>query len=180
MASDYGLNFGFRVSDESVRSSMGRVKTPKTGPNLLLGTAVEIDPTNAGFLRQAASGVKPRTGTSGLLVQEERWDSPVYDQAISFVDSFSLGVAYPNRLSVITNGPGVKVWFKNTAAQNRADGRNIAAVTMFISTGIAVGRGLGWNGTNWVDVADPTAATSFMEVTYYDASRAYLEAILQK
>lgn len=180
MASDYGLNFGFRVSDESVRSSMGRVKTPKTGPNLLLGTAVEIDPANPGYLRQAAASAKPRTGTCGLLVQEERWDAPVYDQAISFVDSFSLGVAYPNRLSVITNGPGTKIWLKNTGAQTRADGRVINAVTMFVSTGVAVGHGLAWNGSAWVNVADPTDATSFMEVSYYDASRNYLEAILQK
>jgi hypothetical protein len=177
MASDYGLNFGFRVSDESRRSSMGRVKTPKTGPNLLLGTAVEIDPANPGYLRQAAAGAKPRTGTCGLLVQEEIWDKPIYGP--EYLDSFSLGVAYPNRLSVITNGPGTKVWFRNTAAQTRADGRAISAVTIFLTASVAVGRGLAWDGTHWVDVADPTDPTAFGEVSFFDATRNYVEVILQ-
>lgn len=178
MASDYGLNFGFRVSDESRRSSMGRVKTPATGPNLLLGTAVEIDPANAGFLRQAGAGAHPRTGTCGLLVQEEIWDKPIYGP--EYLDSFSLGIAYPNRLSVITNGPGTKVWYRNTAAQTRADGRAISAVTIFVSTSVAVGRGFAWNGTQFVDVAAPDDATSFGEVSFYDATRNYVEVILQK
>lgn len=178
MASDYGLNFGFRRSDESMRVSEGRVKTPATGAALLLGTAVELDPSNAGYLRVAASGAKPRTGTCGLLVQEEVWDRTIYEA--QRVDSFLLGIAKKNRLSVITNGAGVKVWFKNTAAQNRADGRQIAAVTMFDATNVAVGRGLSWDGTKWVDIADPTSATSFMEVTYFDSAKGYLEAVLTK
>lgn len=176
MASDYGLNFGFRRSDESVRVSEGRVKTPATGAALLLGTAVELDPSNAGYLRVAASGAKPRTGTCGLLVQEEVWDRTIYEA--QRVDSFLLGIAKKNRLSVITNGAGTKVWFKNTDQQDRADGRSIAAVTMFDSTSVAVGHGLAWDGTKWVNVTDPTDATSFMEVTFYDASKKYLEAVL--
>ena len=175
MASDYGLNFGFRVSDETRRSSNGRVRTP-VGSALHLGTAVEIDPAAPTFLKVAASGAKPRTGTCGLLVQEEIWDRPLYGQQI--VDSFALGVALPNRLSVITNGAGTKVWLKNTAGQTRADGRVIAAVAMFTAASVAVGRGLSWNGTVFVDVADPTDATSFMEVSYYDASAGLVEAYL--
>jgi hypothetical protein len=176
VASDYGLNFGFRVSDETRRSSMGRVKTPKTGPLLLIGTAVEIDPVNAGFLRASAAGVKPRTGTSGLLVQEEAHLDGIYDPQIR--DSFSLGVAKPNRLSVITNGAGTKVWFRNTVSQSRADGRQIAAVSLFLTAGVAVGRGLAWNGTQWVDVADPKDPTAFGEVVFYDPTKSYVELIL--
>lgn len=175
MASDYGPNFGFRVSDETRRSSMGRVKTP-VGSALLCGTAVEIDPTSAGYLRAAASGAKPRTGTCGLLVQEEVWDRQVYGSQT--IDSYSLQLALPNRLSVITNGPGTKVWFKNSSASTRADGRVLPVVTMFNATNVAVGRGLAWNGTTWIDIADPTAATAFMEVSYFDSARAYVEAIL--
>lgn len=175
MASDYGLNFGFRVSDETRRSSNGRVRTP-VGSALALGTAVELDPANPSYVRVAAAGAKPRTGTCGLLVQEEIWDRPVYGQQV--LDSFSLGVALPNRLSVITNGPGTKVWFKNTAGQSRADGRVIPAHTMFLAAGVAVGHGLAWNGTTWVDVADPTDPTSFMEVSFYDASAGLVEAYL--
>jgi hypothetical protein len=176
MASNYGRNFGFRVSDETRRSSNGRFRTP-VGSALLLGTAVEINPSSAGYLQVGGSGgVKPRTGTCGLLVQEEAWDRSIYQSDL--VDSFQLGTALPNTQSVITNGPGTKVWFKNTGAVTRADGRVIPAVAMFTVTSVAVGRGLAWNGTVWVDVADPTAATSFMEVTYYDSNNAYVEAIL--
>jgi hypothetical protein len=176
MASDYGLNFGFRVSDESYRRSNGRVKTPATGAPLLLGTAVELDPANPGYLRVASGTAKPRTYTCGLLVQEEVWDRAVYEASI--VDSFILGVAKPNRLSVITNGAGSKVWFRNTPAQTRADGRVIPAVTLFDPTNVAVGRGLTWNGTQWVDIADPTSATAFMEVTWFEPAYGRLEAVL--
>ena len=175
MASDYGLNFGFRVSDETRRSSNGRVKTP-AGSALLLGSAVELDPANVGFLRAGASAVKPRTGTCGLLVQEEQHLNTIYDP--QELDTFSYGVAKPNRLSVITNGPGTKVWFKNKSAQSRADGRQIAAVTIFVAAGVAVGHGLAWNGTQWINVADPTDPTSFGEVSFYDASKSRVELIL--
>jgi hypothetical protein len=178
MASDYGLNFGFRVSDESYRRSNGRVKTPATGAPLLLGTAVEIDPVNPGYLRTPGTGAKPRTYTCGLLVQEEAWDRGIYEGQL--VDSFLLGVAKLNRLSVITNGAGSKVWFRNTDAQTRADGRVVPAVTMFNPASVAVGRGLAWDGTNkvWIDVADPTAATAFMEVTAFEPAYGRLEAVL--
>lgn len=178
MASDYGINFGFRRSDESVRISEGRVKTPATGPLLLIGTAVEIDPVNGGYLRVAATNAKPRSGTCGLLVQEEVWDRSIYER--DRVDSFVLGLAKPNRLSVITNGPGVKVWMKNTGAQNRADGRSISATSMFLSTTVAVGRGMAWNGTQFVDVADPTDPTAFGEVVFFDVAKGYVELVLSK
>lgn len=178
MASDYGLNFGFRVSDETRRSSNGRVRTPKTGPALLCGTAVEQDPANPGYLRVMAGGRPFRTGTSGLLVQEEVWDRSIYGADV--IDSFSLGTCLPNRLSVITSGPGTKVWFRNTPGQTRADGRVLPAVTMFLTAGVAVGRGLVWNGTQWADagttaITDPTV---LMEVSYYDAAAGLVEAFL--
>lgn len=180
MASEYGLNFGFRRSDEVVRLSEGRVKTPKTGPALLIGTAVEIDPDNGGFLRVAAANKGVRPGTCGLLVQEEEWDRTIYQS--SSMDSFGYGRAKPNRLSVISTGAGTKVWYKNTGAQSRADGRNVPAVTMFLAAGVAVGNGLVWNGTQFADagavaVDDPSV---FMEVTYFDAAKGYVEAVLTR
>ena len=178
MASDYGLNFGFRVSDETRRSSNGTLRTPATGSALLLGTCVEVDAANAGYLKQAASGVKARTGNAGLLVQEEVWDRSIYEGELT--DSYMLGVAKKNRLSVITSGPGTKVWFENTAGSTRADGRVIPAVTMFDATNVAVGRGLAWDGTKWVDVADPTAATSFMEVSEFNSAAGLVVAYLTK
>lgn len=178
MASDYGLNFGFRVSDETRRSSNGRLRTPATGSALLCGTAVEVDTANDGYLKACAASAVLRTGNSGLLVQEEVWDRSIYGPEV--IDSFSLGVCLPNKLSVVTSGPGTKVWFRNTASSTRADGRVIAAVTMFDATNIAVGSGLVWDGTKWVDsgvtaISDPTV---WMEVSFYDASAALLEAYL--
>lgn len=177
MASDYGLNFGFRVSDETRRSSMGRVKTPATGPLLTIGTPVEIDPSKAGYLRAASANVHPRTGACGLLLQEEDHIFSIYETLVR--DSFARGVAKANTLSVITNGAGTKVWYKNTTAQTRADGRSISAVTMFDVTSVAVGRGLAWDGAKFVDVADPRDVTSFGEVSYFDPTRKYVELILQ-
>jgi len=177
VASDYGLNFGFRVSDESKRIANGtELRTPASGPTLLCGTLVEQDPANPGYLRVAASGANPRPGTCGLLLQEEVWDRTIYqaDQ----IDSFELGKCLPNRLSVITNGAGTKVWFKNTASQSRIDGRNVAAVTMFATANVAVGRGLAWDGTKYIDVASPTAATSIGEVT--KVGTGYVEVLLNK
>lgn len=176
MASDYGLNFGFRTSDESVRIANGNYRTPASGSVLLCGTLVEIDPASAGYLKQAASAAHPRPGTCGLLLQEEIWDRSTYEQSV--VDSFDLGKCKKNRLSVLTNGAGVKVWFKNTASQTRADGRVIDAVTMFLATSMAVGRGVAWDGTKYIDVADPLAVTSIGEIT--QISTGYIEVLLNK
>lgn len=174
MASDYGLNFGFRRSDESSRVSEGRVRTP-VGSSLRLGTAVEIDPADPDYLRQAASNAVPRTGVCGMLLQEEDWDFSIYESVIH--DSFGKGIARPDRLSVITNGAGTKVWFKNTPAQTRADGRTVDAVTIVDLTGVVVGDQLGWNGTTWVKVDGTTITNAFFEVTKVDAANGFLEAV---
>ena len=177
MASDYGLNFGFRRSDESVRLSEGRVKTPATGAALLLGTLVEIDPANPGYLKASASNAAVRPGYCGLLVQEEVWDRSIYEA--QSIDSFSLGIAKKNRLSVITTGAGTKVWLKNTAAQNRADGRSISAVTMVDLTGVAVGDLLAWDGTKYIKTNGTTLTAGVLQVTYLDAAKGYVEGVLQ-
>lgn len=177
MASDYGLNFGFRRSDESSRVSEGRFKTP-TGEDgiLLLGSCVEVDPANEGRLRQAAADAAPRTGVCGLLVQEEVWDASFYEGAP--LDSFSLNKSKPNRLSVITNGAGSKVWFRNTAQQSRADGREIAAVTIVDLTDVSVGDELGWDGSQWIVVDGTTITNAHMEVVEVDEANGYVEATL--
>ncbi len=173
MASDYGLNFGFRRSDEVVRVSEGRFKTPASGPALMLGTAVQIDSATPGYLKACATDAPLITGFSGLLVQEEIHFRGLYE--LQQIDSFSLGVAKLNRLSVITSGPGVKVWFKNTALQARADGRSISAVNIWVTTGVGVGDYLGWNGTAWAKTT--TAAAQWMVVTSVNAGNGYIEAV---
>ena len=174
MASDYGLNFGFRRSDESMRTSEGRFKTP-VGSALKLGTAVEIDPASPGYLKQSATNATPVPGKSGLLLQEENHIRGTYD--VMGYDSYDNGIAKADTLSVITFGAGVKVWYKNTAGSTRADGRVISAVTMFTAAGLAVGERLGWDGTKWVE-SDGSTIPHWFVITSVDVAGGYVEAVL--
>lgn len=180
MASDYGRNFGFRISDESVRFSNGRYRTP-AGSTLALGTAVVVDPAAPGYLKAATTNELLVPGWSGILLQEEihintAYQTPVYD-------SYSFGIAKANKLSVITSGAGTKIWLTNTSAETRTDGRTIPAVTMVTSAGLAVGDYLGWTGTVWAK--NTTAAQQWMVVTAVDTTvagprTALVEAVLIK
>lgn len=172
MASDYGLNFGFRRSDESVLTREGRLKVPTTG-TFRLGSLVTFDPANPGYLKAAAANEVGEGGTVGLLVQEEIWDRSIY--APTRIDSFYLGVARNNRLAVLVSGPGGKVWLKNTAAQTRADGRVIAAVQMVDLTAVAVKDYLAWDGTKFVKGTG--ASDSMLRVTLTNGTD-YCEAVL--
>jgi len=96
------------------------------------------------------------------------------------LDSFGLGVAYNNRPSVIVAGAGTKVWFKNTLASTRADGRVIAAVTMVDFTIPPVPMGyLTWNGTIFTP-AGATFANSMLRTTWVDAANLNCEAVLTR
>lgn len=180
MASDYGLNFGFRISDESVRLSNGRYKTPVDG-DLLIGTAVKIDHSNPGYLVACSEDDAMEPYAAGLLIQEEIWDRSIYEK--TRVDSFDLGYTLNGRPSVITTGAGTKVWMRNTPQQTRIDGRTIPAITMFDATGLDLDAGgdaarLGWDGTTWVVVAnDAQVSNAWLLVTEYDAAKGYLEAV---
>lgn len=180
MASDYGLNFGFRRSDESVRVSEGRFKTPSTGSALLIGTAVQIDPAGVGVLKVCAAAAPLVPGFAGILVQEEIMFGSIYGQDVALYDSFSLGTAKKNCLSVVSTGAGTKVWFQNTAAQTRADGRSISAVTIWDTTTNTpvLGDALGWDGTKWAKTA--TAAAQWMTITAISTTNGYVEGVLLK
>lgn len=180
MASDYGLNFGFRRSDETVRVSEGRFKTPVAGAALLLGTAVQIDPAAPGFLKACAAAAPLVPGYAGILLQEELMFGSIYGQDVNLLDSFSYGVAKKNTLSVVTTGAGTKVWFQNTAAQTRADGRSISAVTIWDTTTNApvVGDALGWTGTLWAKTA--TAAAQWLTITAINTTTGYVEGVFLK
>lgn len=156
MASDYGLNFGFRRSDESMAIREGRQKVPGTG-TFRQGECVVIDPANPGFLKRGAAGEPAVPGWSGMLVQEEVWDRSIYGRQT--LDSFALDEVLNGRLATIWSGAGTKVWFKNTPGQTRADGRVIPAGGLLADpTTLAVGDYLGWNGTAYAEVADATTA----------------------
>lgn len=151
MASDYGLNFGFRRSDETMAIREGRLKVPSVGA-FQQGECVAFDPANPGFLRRGAAGELMVPGYSGMLVQEEVWDRSVFGTSV--VDSFGLSEVLNNRLATIWSGAGTKVWFKNTGAQTRVDGRVIPARGLLADPAtLTIGAYLGWNGTAWAAVA---------------------------
>jgi hypothetical protein len=177
MASDYGMNFGFRRSDESVAVREGRLKTPATG-TFLLGTLVAFDPANVGLLMQAASGQVGEGATVGLLVQEEIWNRSIYETM--HLDSYMLGLAYNGRPSVIVAGAGTKVWLANTAEITQVDGRVIPAVTLVDwGTPPTPLTYLTWNGTEYT-TATATAANSMLKVTWVDPVTQTLEAVLTR
>jgi hypothetical protein len=156
MASDYGLNFGFRRSDETMAIREGRLKVPATGV-FRQGECVVFDPANPGFLKRAAAGEPAVPGYSGMLIQEEVWDRSIYQTSV--LDSFSLDTVLNNRLATVWSGAGTKVWFKNTLAQTRVDGRVIPAGGLLTDpTTLAIGNYLGWDGTGYAEVADATTA----------------------
>lgn len=178
MASEYGLNFGFRRSDESYRSSEGRFRTPVSGAALLIGTAVQIDATNPGFVKTCDANAPLVPGVAGILVQEESHIGSIYGQDPYTWDSFQYGIAKKNTLSVITTGAGVKVWFKNTTGATRADGRVTNSVSICDLTGAGLGDTLGWNGTRWVKTT--TASAAWMTITSINTDTNYVEGVLLK
>lgn len=182
MASTYGLHFGFRRSDEAYRVSEGRVRTPKlsaANPNpLLIGTCVQLvqgtDGAAAGYVEPAKAGATARTGVCGILLQEEDHLRSIYQ--LDSADSFGTGVAKPDTLSVITNGPGTKVWFKNIPGTTRTDGRVTPEVTIVDTTNLQAGDLLGWNGTVWAAAAGE--ADAHFVVT--EVKDGYVEAVCTK
>lgn len=174
MASNYGLNFGFRRSDESMAIREGRLRTPAAG-TFRIGSLVAIDPAAPGYLKVAAANQIGAGGTVGLLVQEEQFIASIYNADVGLHDSFQLGLAKNNTLSAVWGGAGVKVWFKNTTGSTRADGRAIAAVTMTDLTGVVIGDYLTWDGTKYIE---GTSANSMLRVTAVDIPSGYVEAVL--
>jgi hypothetical protein len=175
MASNYGRNFGFRRSDESVRVSEGRLRTPATG-TFRIGMLVAFDPAAPGYLKAAAANQVGDGATVGLLLQEEQFIGSIYGQGVEHYDSNNLGLAKNNTLSVITSGAGTKVWFQNTGAETRADGRVLSAVTMFTPGTLAILDYLAWDGTKFVEGTDET--DSMLRVTAVDLTAGYCEAVL--
>ena len=177
MASDYGLNFGFRRSDESMATREGRFKTPAAGTPLRIGTAVEIDPATPGYLKASGAAPAPVSGLRGILVQEESHLGSIFSLGSGITggpDSLDLGIAKKDQLSVMWAGIGTKVWFKNTPVYDRGT-RHRDAVQIVDLTGVTVGEALGWDGTKWAAAAG--AADSWLTVTHIVGTD-YCEAVL--
>lgn len=165
--SDYGLNFGFRRSEPSVRE--GRLRVPAAG-DFFQGDLVTYDSANPGFLKKADADTKPQAGFVGLLVQEEGWDQSYFAAPVR--DSNDKGKALNGKPAVIQTGPGNKVWLRNTEAQSRFDGRSIAGRAMFTGSP-TIGAYLKWDGSKWVS---GTEANGALRVTL--VGDGYLEAVL--
>ena len=167
----------------------GRFKTPTTGSRLLIGTAIEIDFANPGYLKQGGAGARPVPGVSGILIYEDQFlvngpmgsiNSPLR------VDSSQLAFAQLGRYAVLTTGAGCKFWFKNVASRTTPDGFPFPAISPVAglgSGGVALGDYLGWNGSQWATVGAAGSAapdTAFFQVVTLNDSAASLEATLLK
>lgn len=181
MASDYGYNFGFRRSDESMRSGTeGRLKVPAAG-TFTQGQLVTFDPANAGFIKAAAAGDPIEPGYTGLLIQEDAWDIGLHENQVKSTQD--LGAVINNRLCAIWTGAGLKIWLKNTVAKANAGQRAVPAVTVVTAVGLVIGDLLEWDGAKYVKAtgADLAAQTAraVARVTLTNAVD-YVEAVLVK
>jgi len=175
VASDYGLNFGFRRSDESMRSGTeGRLKVPATG-TYKQGDLVTFDPANPGFIKKAAANSPIEPGFTGLLIQEDAWDIPLNGNQV--LNTYDLDVVHNSALCAIWTGAGLKVWMKNTPATNNRGQRARDAVTKFTMGSLVIGDLLAWDGSKYVETADPAAAVARVSLSN---GTDYIEAILLK
>jgi len=170
--SDYGLNFGFRRSDESMRSgNEGRQKVPATG-TWFQGDLVTFDPANPGYIMKAAADAPIAPGYTGLLIQEDAWDLGVHGN--QYKTSVDLRTVINDRLCSIWTGGGLKIWLKNTAATTKAGQRAAAAVTVVTVAGLAIGDYLKWDGAKYVEGASEAVSvarvTSTNGVDYVEAT----------
>lgn len=175
MASDYGLNCGFRRSDESMRSGTeGRLKVPAAGTFKQMDL-VTFDPANPGYMKKAAANTPIEAGYTGLLIQEDAWNTPVNGNPVLM--TYDLDVVYNDATAAIWTGAGLKVWLKNTGATANRGQRARAAVTKVTVAGLVIGDLLAWDGAKYVETADPTVAVAKVTATN---TVDYIEAILLK
>lgn len=187
MGSNYGPHFGVRRWDEDMATREGRFKTPASGSPLLIGSAVEVDFANPGYMKQAAANAVLRPGVAGLLIWEDQFlqygpigsiNSPLRR------DTSQLAYAMLGKYAVITTGDGCKFWFKNVAARSTPDGYAFPAITPVAglgSAGVALGDFLGWNGTQWATVGPASGAppaTAWFQVVSLNDAASTLEATL--
>ena len=165
MASNYGRNFGFRRSDETMSRHEGRQRVPATGV-FKQGMAVTFDAANPGYIKLAENGKPVVAGMTGLLVQEDAWD------VVPGVQT-DLSKVHNNRLCTIWFGSGVKVWFRNTGTDDLIDFTTVPAIGDFL--GVSAPGKLGVVATN--GQTQPQHALAVVTTTN---GTDYLEAVLLK
>lgn len=146
---NFGDSFGFRrLTDDFMSGAEGGFKV-LTGASLLQGDLVEIDPAHPGYLVKSASGAVLVPGFRGILVQRDEMLDPKLNR-LPVVNTRDLSQIVPERHAIIMTGAGIKVWYKNLAADTRTGYRNYAAETRLDLTGIVVGSTVGWDGSKYV------------------------------
>lgn len=170
--SDYGLNFGFRRDEPSVKE--GRQKVPATG-DFYIGDLVTHDTENPGFVKKAPENARFEGGYTGLLIQEEGWQTSYFGAEV--VDSFGRGKALNGKPTAIYTGQGLKIWLKNTEGATRRDGRTVTGRTVVDTTGLTAGDLLKWDGSKWVKTT--TDSQGALRVTIVDAAKGYAEAVVR-
>jgi hypothetical protein len=131
----YTRNFGMRSFENVVRAA--RFRVPTTGDQFLIGTAVQLDSANPGFLKRPDAGQNP-DATCGVVVYEHitRTGDPFTTTALDFE------LVPAGQYAQVMRGPGVKVWFKNTSEALSYDGKVRAGVDLVDLTGVSVGDGI--------------------------------------
>ena len=150
--SDYGQNFGFRRSDEHLRSgNEGRFRVPKTGV-FKQGDLVTIDTANPGYVKKADANANLEPGFTGILIQEEV-------HLLPYPANKAKDTVVNRNLCSIWTGAGLKIWLRNTAART------------IVAPDLAVGDHVEWDGSKYVKSTDPgigrvtAAAADYAEVS---------------
>jgi hypothetical protein len=155
-------NFGMRRFTNLVRES--RFRGLASGTELVLGTMVEVDPSDPTRIRAAVDnaiggGGDVRTGNCGILWYEQdsqTYNDPRFGGAAGLLPQ-DLDTAPNGRMVQVLSGAGAKVWFRNTGDSETEPGLNYsnerAARTMVFGIGGAtatttIGELLGWDNSN--------------------------------
>lgn len=175
----YTRNFGFRDLTAIVRDGRNQVPTGLTGTDAngyLLGTAVTVDPDNAGKLKRPGAAAAP-TALSGIVLYEHIQMQGVDPLLTTPLDPPFI-YAPQGRFAQMVHGTGVKVWFKNTQNLPLYDGRQQVGGTLVSSTDLATLK----PGDHLTPAADGTwakavdATTAWLTVESVNATTGLVEA----
>lgn len=175
----YTRNFGFRDLTNIIRDGRNQVPTGLTGSDangFLIGTAVTVDPNNAGKLMRPGAAAAP-TALSGIVLYEH-----IQFQGVDPLLTTPLDPPYiyapQGRMAQMVHGIGVKVWFKNTANLPLYDGRQQVGGTLVNATDLTTLK----PGDNLTPAADGTwakaasAAAAWLTVESVNATTGLVEA----
>ena len=135
----YSRNFGFR--DFTAITRHGRLRAPTEAVDdagarngeMLIGTAVVLDPDNPGFVTRPDAAQAPDTGCGIVVYEHIQWigTDPLLTTSLDF-DTVPSG-----QYVQVVRGPSVKIWLANTADKTFYDGRTRAGYDLVAGLGTA-------------------------------------------